>query len=76
VDNATSPQSSSVMDRYQLRSKGELSEDSVPASTTVQTYNYAMQMQHMLVLPVTQVGSGPPPEEQSESLLSPELAVL
>ena len=74
VDNAIDSQLTSVMDmeRYQLRSKKELSQDLVTASTGEQTCSHSMLMQHMLVLPVTQFGPGTPPEEQSESLLPAE----
>ena len=72
MDNAIDSQLTLIMERYKLRSKKELSQDLVPASPAVQTCSYSMPMQHMLVLPVTQFGTGTPPEEQSESLLPAE----
>ena len=68
MDSAIDSQLTPVMDRYSLRSKGELSQGQVPASVAVQTCSQSISTQHMLVPLATLFGTGTPLEGQPEAL--------
>jgi len=53
------------MDRYQLRSKGELPLDQAPVSVATQTENQYNYTPSRLVQPVALIGPGTPPEGQA-----------